>query len=181
MTKKILKGFTLIELLIVIAVLGTLAVVVLIALNPVQQLARTRDSGRSSSVAQLGRSMIAYGTVNDGTYPVSGAGCATSSTWVTDCLVTSAEIQTVPGIIAYSSDTSITNPCTGGQQENGWCYKGAVDSFMISVAAEADSNTARCSGTDKAYYVYSSIAGRSGLWCGAAEPAATEDGSGFIN
>lgn len=37
-------GFTLIELLIVMAILGVLAVVVLVAINPVQQLARTRDA-----------------------------------------------------------------------------------------------------------------------------------------
>jgi prepilin-type N-terminal cleavage/methylation domain-containing protein len=42
-------GFTLIELLIVIAILGVLAVVVLVAINPIEQLARTRDGGRLTS------------------------------------------------------------------------------------------------------------------------------------
>ena len=58
--KNYLKGFTLIELLIVIAILGVLAVVVLVAINPVQQLARTRDAGRKSSVAQIGHAVAAY-------------------------------------------------------------------------------------------------------------------------
>ncbi|MBU4016638.1 prepilin-type N-terminal cleavage/methylation domain-containing protein, partial [Patescibacteria group bacterium] len=44
------KGFTLIELLIVIAVLGILATGVLIALDPIEQINRGRDSGRVSSV-----------------------------------------------------------------------------------------------------------------------------------
>ena len=46
------RGFTLIELLIVMAILGVLAVVVLVAINPIQQLARTRDTGRKSGVTQ---------------------------------------------------------------------------------------------------------------------------------
>ena len=44
------RGFTLIELLIVIAVLGVLAAVVLVAIDPGQQLARGRDSGRKPSI-----------------------------------------------------------------------------------------------------------------------------------
>src|SRR3989344_8585774 len=56
------KGFTLIELLIVIAVLGVLASVVLVAINPAEQLARGRDSSRLQAVAQLGHAMQAYFT-----------------------------------------------------------------------------------------------------------------------
>lgn len=39
------KGFTLIELLIVLAILGVLAVVLFAALDPVEQIAKTRDGG----------------------------------------------------------------------------------------------------------------------------------------
>lgn len=47
------KGFTLIELLIVIAILGILAVAVLSAINPVEQMKKARDAGRKSDVAEL--------------------------------------------------------------------------------------------------------------------------------
>lgn len=47
------KGFTLIELLIVIAVLGILAVAVLSAINPVEQINRSRDTGSTSDAEQL--------------------------------------------------------------------------------------------------------------------------------
>ena len=50
---KINKGFTLIELLIVISVLGILAVAVLSAINPVEQINRSRDTGTRSDAEQL--------------------------------------------------------------------------------------------------------------------------------
>jgi prepilin-type N-terminal cleavage/methylation domain-containing protein len=47
------KGFTLIELLIVISVLGILAVAVLSAINPIEQINRSRDTGSRSDAEQL--------------------------------------------------------------------------------------------------------------------------------
>ena len=46
-------GFTMIELLIVIAILGVLAVAVLSAINPVEQINRGRDTGSRSDAEQL--------------------------------------------------------------------------------------------------------------------------------
>lgn len=46
-------GFTMIELLIVIAILGILAVAVLAAINPVEQINRGRDTGSRSDAEQL--------------------------------------------------------------------------------------------------------------------------------
>lgn len=46
-------GFTMIELLIVIAILGILAVAVLAALNPIEQINRGRDTGSRSDSEQL--------------------------------------------------------------------------------------------------------------------------------
>lgn len=48
-----IKGFTMIELLIVIAVLGILAVAVLAAINPIEQINRGRDTGSRSDAEQL--------------------------------------------------------------------------------------------------------------------------------
>ena len=53
LTKTLNKGFTLIELLIVIAILGVLAVVVLSALNPVEQINKSRDAATVSDAEQL--------------------------------------------------------------------------------------------------------------------------------
>lgn len=51
--KKFSKGFTMIELLIVIAVLGILAVAVLSAINPIEQINRGRDTASKSDTEQL--------------------------------------------------------------------------------------------------------------------------------
>ena len=47
------NGFTMIELLIVIAVLGVLAVAVLSAINPIEQINRSRDTATRSDAEQL--------------------------------------------------------------------------------------------------------------------------------
>ena len=98
------KGFTLIELLIVIAILGVLAVVILIAINPQEQLARTRDAGRTSSVTQLGHALQAYYTARDGTYLDENA------TWIND-LETAGELATIPGALNYAVTTFHTVGC----------------------------------------------------------------------
>ncbi len=53
MKRTLAQGFTLIELLIVIAVLGILAVAVLSAINPIEQIDRSRDTGSRSDAEQL--------------------------------------------------------------------------------------------------------------------------------
>ncbi|PJA42861.1 prepilin-type cleavage/methylation domain-containing protein, partial [Candidatus Woesebacteria bacterium CG_4_9_14_3_um_filter_39_10] len=62
------KGFTLIELLIVIAVLGILAVAVLSAINPIEQINRSRDTGSRSDAEQLLGGVDRYYATN-GYYP----------------------------------------------------------------------------------------------------------------
>ena len=163
------KGFTLIELLIVMAILGVLAVVVLVAINPVQQLARTRDAGRKSGVAQLGRSLTAYYTSRGGTYVTENA------TWGTS-LVTAGEITTVPSAIAYSA---IADPTcgAGAAGQNSWCYDYDATAFEIVVFAglESDSEDSKCAvATDRPFFVWSTADGRGGLVClgATAFPAA---------
>ena len=86
------NAFTLIELLIVMAVLGVLATVVLVAINPAQKQAEARDAGRISAIMQLGRVITGYYTTQ-GNYPAEG-------TWAID-LVDNGELQTFPAGIEY--------------------------------------------------------------------------------
>lgn len=51
--KRFQKGFTLVEILIVITLIGILAVAVLSALNPLEQIRKARDSGRQSDARTL--------------------------------------------------------------------------------------------------------------------------------
>jgi len=99
------KGFTLVELLVVIAILGVLAAVVIVALNPAEQLARGRDAGRLSSVTQLGSAMQSYATnQGTGTYPGSGQN---NLTWQTTYLKANAEINTIVNAPAASAECNI--------------------------------------------------------------------------
>ncbi len=160
------KGFTLIELLIVIAILGTLSVVVLIALNPLQQLARTRDAGRQSGVTQIGRALEAYATSNNGNY------VAENATWMTS-LVTAGEIQVVPSAINYS--VSGISACTTNAQNN-LCYdaSAAIGTGPIIVFArlESTSSNSKCTAPAVAWSVYSTADGRGGVVCSQTAPVA---------
>lgn len=73
------QGFTLIELLIVIAILGILAAGILVAINPVAQLAKARDAGRKTAVKQINDAVVRYLIVN-GSYP-DAAACNSSIDW----------------------------------------------------------------------------------------------------
>lgn len=165
------KGFTLIELLIVIAILGTLAVVVLIALNPIQQLARTRDAGRLSTVAQIGHGIEANATSNNGVYEAAAAG------WLTT-LQTSGEIGTIPTNSAYTAPGSGTHPAGADcatNVENGWCYNtfAANSRAIVYARMESGAQNNRCpNAADAAWAVYSTINGQGGILCtNGAEPS----------
>lgn len=58
--KKFTKGFTLIELLIVIALLGALAVGLLAALDPFEQLKKGTDTGVRNTVSEMHGAIIRY-------------------------------------------------------------------------------------------------------------------------
>jgi len=63
------KGFTLMELLIVIVIIGILAVAVLAALNPLEQIRRATDSGKKANSRELLDSIDRY-TASQGALPV---------------------------------------------------------------------------------------------------------------
>ena len=165
---KLTRGFTLIELLIVMAILGVLAVVVLVAINPVQQLARTRDAGRKAGVAQIGHAVEAYYTARGGTYPpAAGTGC-TPANWL-GCIVEAGELSTSPQEITYATATQ-GSICTTNEV-NGWCYDDTGGDMVVFSILESDSEWSKCT-TGTPYFVWSSADGRGGLVCGAAAPSA---------
>jgi len=182
-------GFTLIELLIVIAILGVLAVVVLVAINPQEQLARTRDAGRTSSVTQIGHALQAYATAHEGFYPDATltANCTNSDDWL-DCLVDSGEIATAPVGLAYTAGTMV--PCTVLVQPDGdgWCYvdDGTFTDIVVYGALEAGTNVDRCTAPAVPFIGFDSTLGRGGIFCAtvAQEIAGFTPGGlpgGFVN
>jgi len=74
---KIIKGFTLIELLIVIALLGALAVGLLAALDPFEQLKKGTDTGVQNTVSELQGSIIRYYAIKNQMPWCADATCST--------------------------------------------------------------------------------------------------------
>jgi prepilin-type N-terminal cleavage/methylation domain-containing protein len=70
--KNMKKGFTLIELLIVIALLGALAVALLAALDPLEQIKKGTDTGVRNTVTEIGSSFTRYASVKAGSFPFNG-------------------------------------------------------------------------------------------------------------
>ncbi len=70
--KKILKGksgFTLIELLVVIGIIGILAAVVLVAVNPGRQFSSARDTQRRADLYSITNAIYQYAAENNGNLP----------------------------------------------------------------------------------------------------------------
>lgn len=156
------KGFTLIELLIVIAVLGVLAAAVLIAIDPIEQLSRGRDSGRKNSISQIGRAIQSYYTAN-ADYPAESGYNTT--------LVNAGEIKPFP---SDPGGNVIAPGCTGGTLVTGYCYKSDGTNFVIysHMESKIEQRKGTCAGTAaNTWYVFSSAAGKAGVVCQAAEPA----------
>ncbi len=99
------KGFTLIELLIVIAIIGILAAVVIIAVNPGRQLAQANDARRSSEVNAVLNALGQYGADFAGANP-PGLG-----TFVWDA-TTSGNVQVVMDDVNAACETGLL--CPGG-------------------------------------------------------------------
>lgn len=63
------SGFTLVELLLVIGILGILATVLIIAVNPVRQLAKARDTQREADLVAILSAVLQYSSEHSGALP----------------------------------------------------------------------------------------------------------------
>lgn len=155
-------GFTLIELLVVIAILGVLAGGVLVAINPLEQLARGRDAGRKTTVDQLGKAVQSYYTSQSAVYPLE------DPTWMST-IQASGELKTIPTNPSGGGGYSIG--CnTAGIQQGGYCYQTDDVDAIVYTRAESKSSltSAGCAAGQEVWVVWSSAEGKTGLTCTAA-------------
>jgi hypothetical protein len=161
------------------AILGVLAVVVLVAINPVQQLARTRDAGRKSSVTQLGHALEAFYTSHGGSYLSTAAGAgfcdfgAGGTTSFIQCLVDAGELSSIPSAIT----NTLTSPCveagTDPDEVNEYCYdqNGSGSEALVVTALESNSEDSKCTtASNIPWFVWSTVQGRGGLVCSDTQP-----------
>ncbi len=146
-------GFTLIELLIVIVIIGVLALIVVLVLNPAEMLRKGRDSQRLSDMTTIKSAISLYlsdttspsmGTVGDVycSHPVSG--CPVTCNHCNDTPYNNDGTGWIPiDLTGVSSGTPIshypadpTNSATGGQY---YRYQSdANNSFEIDSVMESD-------------------------------------------
>lgn len=82
-TKNYAKGFTLLEILLVVAAIGILAGIVILAINPTKQLGDTRNAQRKTDVSTILNAVYQYSLDNNGNLPSSlvtvGASCGATT------------------------------------------------------------------------------------------------------
>ena len=162
---KAAKGFTLIELLIVIVIIGVLAAVILIAINPVEQIARANDSGRISDIAEIGHAVQAY-YANQQKLPTVG------NTYQT-ALFNAGEISQAVVTVPPSTNT-VCDGATGGTQ-GGICYvSNGTTNFLVWTTLDSTSNSVKaanavagtpCAAGTVPAAIYDSSQGKAGLAC----------------
>lgn len=143
---KNLRGFTLIELLVTIAIIGVLAGVVLVAINPATRLAEARDAGYKNDVGQVATAMEAYYVRQTPVaYPANVA-----------ALVTAGDLKRAPGTVvivgggtgtasAYSPlDADVTAGCSGATPVAFWCYRTDTGVSAVVCKAAAGTPSATC-------------------------------------
>lgn len=161
------KGFTLIELLVVIGILGILAAVLLTVLDPLEQLARGRDAGRITAVAQLSHAVDAYYTTNNNLYPDAAA-----AGWQT-VLIAAGEVKNVAANPTYSANGTTGWACGVVANEGNYCYNNDGTDAIVYVRAESKSSLTKaggCAVQADAWIVWDSLDGRTGLICSNLAP-----------
>ena len=144
MSLKDKRGFTLIELLVVIAVVGVLAGIVMVAINPATRLAEARDAGKKNDVGQVATAMEAYFTRKQ-VYPND-----------VNTLVSSGDLKRNPGTVtivgggtstaaAYADlEADSSAGCSGATPNAFWCYRTSTGESLVVCKASGSTPNNTC-------------------------------------
>ena len=142
------KGFTLLEILLVVAAIGILAGIVILAINPTKQLGVTRNAQRKVDVNTLINAIYQYAIDNNGNFPGAIDSVATSSQ--------------VFGTVASGADSTCTATTTVASSTD----LSAILTPTYIVEIPYDPSTGSVSNTD--YYINKLTSGR--IVVGACDP-----------
>ena len=114
------QGFTLLEILLAVALLGILAGIVILALNPGKQLANTRNAQRRVDVNTILNAVYQYAIDTNGTVPT------TITTTATEICKTGGACTGLIDLTALTTNekylTAIPKDPNGTCNANGVCY-----------------------------------------------------------
>lgn len=177
------KAFTLIELLIVIALLGALAVGLLAALDPFEQLKKGTDTGVRNTVSEYQGSIIRYYSLKNQMPWCTNSDCtATVLGWVDDSdtmtldsapmeLVTDAIIDTgelKSDFESLATDATLSKITVFGNNTDSTvtvCYKPASKSFTNDPNTKFDPSNGEENGNGGTCVADPDPATNTCLWC----------------
>jgi len=139
------KGFTLVELLVVIAIIAVLAGAVLIAINPVAMMQKSRDAKRLSDLDQL-RTALHLGLV-DGEVTLTAMAAPVTSSGGTQAINGTGWVRyTIPtgktGLSKYLPTLPVDPLNTG---TNVYTYESTLTDFEIDTLLESTDNATKMS------------------------------------
>ena len=160
---RVKKGFTLIELLIVIGVLGILAAIILVAVDPAKRLRQSRDARRSSEVNGILNAILNYTADNKGALP-SAIDSATDTSQILGSATTTCNVG-----CTEADSGSTTAACADLNSD-------LVDTYIAQIpidprGTDVASSTVSYDSTRTGYYVNKSVSGR--ITIGSCNPEDT--------
>jgi prepilin-type N-terminal cleavage/methylation domain-containing protein len=142
------KGFTLIELLVVIVIIGILATIIFVAVDPATRFADARDARRKAEVVSILNATLKYMVDNGGSLPSA-----------LDAVPASSQVL---GTDAAGCDTTCTDATTVAACAN--LTADLVDTYLAAIPTDPDTGTA--ANTD--YYINRTPSNR--ITVGACDP-----------
>jgi prepilin-type N-terminal cleavage/methylation domain-containing protein len=143
------KGFTLIELLVVIVIIGILATIIFVAVDPATRFADARDARRKAEVVSILNATLKYMVDNGGSLP--------------------SALDAVPATsqVLGTAVTGCNTTCTDGGTTLAACADlsgDLVDTYLAAMPTDPDTGTA--ANTD--YYINRTPSNR--ITVGACDP-----------
>lgn len=172
---KIYRGYSFISLIVGVLVIGVLAVISVVLINPGELTIQKKDGARIEEVTRIGEALISYAKSKNGNIPQG------TKSWLSD-LVARGEISEIPTLIPYNNSAAL---CKKNQQ-SGICYdtdgKFPPNAAIVYAKLESISENTKCdvSLSETAWVVYDMLSIRSGIVCTpGVEPSFNSEGQKF--